>query len=71
MPHVISITPYAGLQPISLRRPNPGASIELTTKTRISSSTGVEALKSTTRKGLQILTENLTGASENGGKSRH
>jgi hypothetical protein len=30
-PRVISITPHAGLQAISLRRPNPGASIELTT----------------------------------------
>jgi hypothetical protein len=71
MPHVISITQHARLQPNSLHRLTPGASIEWTTKTRISSSTGVGELESTARMGLPILTENPTGASENGCKSWH
>jgi hypothetical protein len=71
LPHVISITPHARLQAISLRRPNPGASIELTTKTRISSSTGVGGVRIDRTRGPQILTEKPTGASENGCKSWH
>jgi hypothetical protein len=71
VPHVISITQHAVSQANSLRRPNPGASIELTTKTRISSSTGVGELEPATATGLPIVTEKTTGASENGCKSWH
>jgi hypothetical protein len=56
MPRVISITHHARLQAISLRRPNPGASIELTIKSRNSSSTGVGKLESAAPMGLPILT---------------